>query len=1094
MRPDAGSFVFPLGRNALCTCLRWASVLFTCVLSMSHANAMTTGTLAAIHGTVTLKGGGPPAKAIVVVLKQEIDPKTRKRVWVPKYSKEASTSGRYQIEGIDPGTYNLMAHDEDTYDFDYRYKNEKLKEGENREFSFQLEVKRQSSLRGKLQGFSSDLLSSGKLVFSAGDCDGCVIKKVDVEASGEFLTKLVEFQDYLVTFESEKIPESKKLAAVQISLGSATSSYGLNLIADNGSLVAKLVEDIPVSPDVVVTAVTGVSVTQTIQGTEVQNLPINGRRFADFTILSPGVSATGSSNATNSTIAGSASTENKYLVDLTLAGANRVTYAVQPAAPSTDNELQLAQSGYSSRRGTTLPGDQTNVVTSAGSNQLHGLVDYRFRNDALDARNFFSLSDFNIFRNNAVSVQLSGPLKIVPRAFFSLAYDFSRATTSPTFSPGLTSQVSALNQQFLRLGLLTEDLRRLTTTSALDTPLVRLDYNISGHDSVLLRYSCRRDILRNDFSVAPLGTSAAPSAARTVSDNTQFFTIQFTHAVSSHAFVVSYRYRRDAISFAPVEPNRLSLLIPGLVLIGRTPNLATGDYEWQANHLLSANLGGKIHGKHTIGLGAQFGFDRNRLAFASFDSGRAIIPSFAALSAATPIVDLFEVGRGDTEVRYDITTANYYFQDTYEAKHNLTFTFGIRNKIELPPSFQHRELNGLQPSVSFAWDIQNKGRTVLRVGYAMHRERRPQLPIGFELLMGGGQGVPSNTPSAVRRVFSFVGNSAASAALSQFLLNRNIPPGPLLATNYSTSSRSPMFQAFTVRLENELRPKVVVELSYLYEHGDRILTTTNVNLPPPVSVNGREDFRGLVLNPAFAQIYEFQTVGKSSYSGLSLSGQVRGLKGVWISSTYTLSRMIDDVAFGTFEATPENVFDRANDRSLSDFHLGKTLFVSGRWDLPKPKPKQPGQKRNPFVRLLGAPFLQGTLDVRSGRYFNVTAGFDANHDGNPLTDRPISVGRNTFLGPRFAEIDLQFGSLFRSERKRFQWSVDVFNLFNHTNFASVNTVIGSADLVGLDPRIVLGRKSISGFDYRRPLAANGFGLATSAFSPRRIQIGLKFSF
>src|SRR2546426_3543832 len=209
MCPNVCSSVFQLRRKTLGTYFRCASLVFTCVLCASQGNAVTTGTSAAIHGKVTLKGGGPPDTARVEVLKQEIDPKTKKNKWVPKYFKVPNKSGTYQIEGIEPGTYNLMAHDEDNYDFDYRYKNVKLNAGENREFPFELQLKPQASLRGTLLGFSADILSSAQLVFSGGDCDGCVIKKIGLEASGKFQAKLVEFQDYLVTFESEKLPESK---------------------------------------------------------------------------------------------------------------------------------------------------------------------------------------------------------------------------------------------------------------------------------------------------------------------------------------------------------------------------------------------------------------------------------------------------------------------------------------------------------------------------------------------------------------------------------------------------------------------------------------------------------------------------------------------------------------------------------------------------------------------------------------------------------------------------------------------------------------------------------------------------------------------
>lgn len=70
-------------------------------------------------------------------------------------------------------------------------------------------------------------------------------------------------------------------------------------------------------------------------------------------------------------------------------------------------------------------------------------------------------------------------------------------------------------------------------------------------------------------------------------------------------------------------------------------------------------------------------------------------------------------------------------------------------------------------------------------------------------------------------------------------------------------------------------------------------------------------------------------------------------------------------------------------------------------------------------------------------------------------------------------------------------SVEAFNIFNRANFTAYNTALGQANLSGLDPRIVFGRPRLPGFDYRRQLAPGGFGLATAAATPRRIEIGLK---
>jgi hypothetical protein len=91
--------------------------------------------------------------------------------------------------------------------------------------------------------------------------------------------------------------------------------------------------------------------------------------------------------------------------------------------------------------------------------------------------------------------------------------------------------------------------------------------------------------------------------------------------------------------------------------------------------------------------------------------------------------------------------------------------------------------------------------------------------------------------------------------------------------------------------------------------------------------------------------------------------------------------------------------------------------------------------------------LSSFVSLESGRPFNVFAGLDANADGNPLSDRPGLLGRNTLIGPGYASVDLRIARDVQfNERWKSQFSVDFFNLFNRVNIKDLNTVLGSADL------------------------------------------------
>jgi hypothetical protein len=54
--------------------------------------------------------------------------------------------------------------------------------------------------------------------------------------------------------------------------------------------------------------------------------------------------------------------------------------------------------------------------------------------------------------------------------------------------------------------------------------------------------------------------------------------------------------------------------------------------------------------------------------------------------------------------------------------------------------------------------------------------------------------------------------------------------------------------------------------------------------------------------------------------------------------------------------------------------------------------------------------------LESGRFYNVFAGSDVNGDGNPTSDRPGTLGRNTLESPGFATVDLRVARTLRHER------------------------------------------------------------------------------
>ena len=180
----------------------------------------------------------------------------------------------------------------------------------------------------------------------------------------------------------------------------------------------------------------------TISTKEVADLPINGRDFTKFLVMVPG--ATGDpSGATDSpgsfglfSANGNRGRANNFLLDGTdMNDGYRNLPAINEAGvfgtPATILPLEAISeaailSNFEAEYGRNS-GAIVNIVTKSGTNDFHGSLFEFFRNNKLDARNFFNPKPFpqTAFRNNQFGGSLGGPI-IHNRTFFYVAYEGQR--------------------------------------------------------------------------------------------------------------------------------------------------------------------------------------------------------------------------------------------------------------------------------------------------------------------------------------------------------------------------------------------------------------------------------------------------------------------------------------------------------------------------------------------------------------------------------------------------------------------------------------------------------------------------------------------
>jgi len=191
------------------------------------------------------------------------------------------------------------------------------------------------------------------------------------------------------------------------------------------------------------------SVNYHVNRRQLETLPLDGRNFIPLVALSPGVALPGGGSLLPR-INGSRPRTNEYLYDgisvLQPEPGQVVLYPVIDAV----EEVRLNINSYSPEYGRSN-GGTVMVVGKSGSNQLHGSVFEFFRNEALNARNYFAPAGAKPeFRRNQYGFTLGGPIRRNKTFFFAdwqgtrLRTGITRQSVVPTLAQAGGSFTSAI--------------------------------------------------------------------------------------------------------------------------------------------------------------------------------------------------------------------------------------------------------------------------------------------------------------------------------------------------------------------------------------------------------------------------------------------------------------------------------------------------------------------------------------------------------------------------------------------------------------------------------------------------------------------------
>ena len=899
------------------------------------------------------------------------------------------------------------------------------------------------------------------------------------------------------------------------------------------------------------------SVGTVIDHTFVENLPLNGRSFNGLLQLTPGVVvAPANSYSTGQfSITGQRSSGNNLLVDGvsanfgvspnsavgTSGGAAQAFSALGGTSSLVSvealAEFRIETSSFAPEFGRS-PGGQIMLRTRAGGNSFHGGLYQYFRNDLLDANNWFANHSGQrraAERHNDFGGFLGG--RIVPdRTFFFVSYEGARLRQPNTRvvevpSAYARSVANPEEASFLDAYPLPDDTSVIpnaytapfsgnySNPSTLDAGSIRTDHTFNSRFSIFGRYNeapsatASRNNNLSDVDTIQVGTRTLTAGAEmglsTVLNNSLRgnYSIQKSSLVSTlDSFGGAKPPSADVLSPVPLDVGSSYIFFTtfdtGSFIVGPQARNRSGQLDFADDLTV-------VRGTHQLKFGADYrAID---LTLDPFQSGLFYYVSSVQNFLGTGEADEGIYAESAKRAEFLFQSTSLYAQDTWTITPRLTLTYGVRWELSPAPSGRNgttlaswEHVNdpanlALAPSGTPLWSTTYDNLAPrFGVAYSLTKNRGLVVRAGggifYDLGSDAAGYLGSTYPNTAANFFP-PASLPLSDASGYIVPISTEPPYPSTGTaGYAPDLKLPRSYQWNVALEKSLGGQQTVSVTYVGQAGRNLLRQEGLNQP-------NANFLGPFLLTS--------NVARSNYNSLEVQFRRPVVNGLQILLNYTYSHSLDNASDDTVEATAisSSVISAARDYSSSTFDVRHSLSGAVNYALPEVRKQRVlsvftrgWSVDGVVVARSGLPFNAVVLTTTIGGAYvrpNLIAGqslwlADPHAGGGrslnaaafavPTAGLQGTEGRNDIEGFGLTQVDASLSrKLSITDKVHLQFRTDAFNLVNHPNFTN------PPGYVGLGSQFLQSQSMLNqGLGGLNPLFQEG--------GPRSLQLSLKLSF